>query len=60
MPIMRLNNEMNKVEPAQEMHAVAGDPAFELDVQAWCKRTGHELVDVSSDSGSITAVIRKR
>ncbi len=39
--------------------ATVDDPAFPLDVQAWCKKTGHDLLQLDSTNGRWTATIRK-
>jgi len=38
---------------------VASDPAFEPDVQAWCRRTGNELMSLERDPACVRAVIRR-
>ncbi len=44
LPIVRLNSSIKLVAAGEELAFVADDPAFPLDVQAWARRTGHELV----------------
>ena len=40
------------------IEVLATDPGFKPDVQAWAKRTGNELVELSKESVAIKAVIR--
>ncbi len=57
-PIVKLNTEMRQFTAGATVEAVADDAAFDLDVKAWCRRTGHELIRVDTVGGEITAVIR--
>jgi tRNA 2-thiouridine synthesizing protein A len=58
-PIVRLNGAMRDLAPGATLHAIATDPAFRLDVEAWCRRTGHTLLEFSEANGTLQAWIRK-
>ena len=60
MPIVELAKLFKTLDVGEEITATANDPAFCLDVEAWCERTGHELVEFSDADGRLVAVIRKR
>ena len=60
MPIVELNRIIKSLADGEEFTVIANDPAFELDLPAWCRRTGHEIVSHSSDDGALQAVIRVR
>ena len=53
-PIVKLNEEIAKLEAGELMVAVADDRAFALDVEAWCELTGNNLVTI--DSGHETDI----
>lgn len=57
-PIVQLSTESKQLAAGTEIEALADDPAFELDVKAWCRRTGHELLRVDQSAGLIRAFIR--
>lgn len=59
LPIVELNRVIKKLSSGEDVRAIADDPAFLLDVEAWCKRTGHTLVEVCQGASQIAAVIRK-
>jgi tRNA 2-thiouridine synthesizing protein A len=59
LPILKLNSIMKELDAGDECIATADDPAFCMDVRAWCEIAGHELVSSESTDGHITAVIRK-
>lgn len=58
-PIVRLNGAMRDLPAGATLHAIATDPAFRLDVEAWCRRTGHALLDFAAAEGRFEAWIRK-
>ena len=60
MPIVELNRCLREMEEGDELVATADDPAFCPDVEAWCRRTGHKLVDIDRSEGQCVVVIRKK
>lgn len=59
LPIVRLNNHVKTLAPGERVTFVADDPAFELDIRAWARRTGHELsLDASAPDGVRGAITR--
>lgn len=59
-PVLKLKEEIAKIEPGREMQVKATDPGFYNDVASWCRVTGHTLVGRSKKGAEITAVIRKK
>lgn len=59
-PIMRLKDEIDKVNPGDVIKIEASDPGFYNDAKSWVNMTGNELLDIKSESGVITAEIRKQ
>jgi len=59
-PIVALNTEIRQISGGGELEALSDDPAFELDVKAWCRRTGHELLSVHTADGVIRAHVRRK
>lgn len=59
-PIVQLNAEMKGAAGGELLAALSDDPAFELDIKAWCRRTGNDLVQLSAAGGVIKAVIRRK
>lgn len=59
VPIVRLNAAIRDLAPGAGLEVRATDPAFELDVQAWCRRTGHALVELQKSPGVLVARLRK-
>jgi len=59
-PIVELNARIRQVADGGELEVRSDDPAFELDVKAWCRRTRHELLELDSAGGIIRASIRRK
>jgi len=59
VPIVKLNAAIRELAPGAGLEVRATDPAFELDIQAWCRRTGHTLVVLQKSPGVLVARLRK-
>lgn len=57
-PIMKLKETAAAMSAGDELVVAASDPGFASDAPAWCRRNGHELLDISRDGMKITARIR--
>ncbi len=60
MPIARTKLEIDKLEAGQVLKVEADDPAAEVDIKSWARRTGHEIVKLSKEGTIVTFFIRKR
>jgi NADPH-dependent 2,4-dienoyl-CoA reductase/sulfur reductase-like enzyme/peroxiredoxin family protein/rhodanese-related sulfurtransferase/TusA-related sulfurtransferase len=58
-PIMKVHAGMQHLLPGQILEITANDPAFAGDVEAWCRRTGNELLENVRERGTIRVRIRK-
>jgi len=58
-PVLKLKQSVDQISVGEAVRIKASDAGFYNDVKAWANITGHELVDLTQDSGEITAVIRK-
>lgn len=59
LPIVELNRAIKKMSPSEELQVIANDPAFPLDVEAWCRRTGQILLSLQEQDGCYHARLRK-
>ncbi|MBP7276496.1 MAG: FAD-dependent oxidoreductase [Kiritimatiellae bacterium] len=58
-PILRLRQEMERLSAGRELIMRVSDPGFAADVQAWCAKSGHELMSLERSGPVLTARIRK-
>ena len=59
-PVMRLKQEMDRIEPGEAISIRASDPGFYADAPSWARATGHVLRDIQVQKGIVTALIEKR
>ena len=60
MPIVKTAQAIKTVASGAVIEVLATDPVSTKDFVAWCKSTGNELVDQSSDGTVFRFVIRRK
>jgi tRNA 2-thiouridine synthesizing protein A len=60
LPIVKTAQAVKELEPGDLIEALATDPGSVSDFAAWCKTTGHELVEQSIEGNVYRFLIRKR
>lgn len=60
LPILRCKKSLSDVESGQTLKIMATDPGSVKDFQAFCKQTGHVLLQQDVDDGVFTFYIKKR
>jgi tRNA 2-thiouridine synthesizing protein A len=60
LPILRCKKSLTEVESGQTLKIIATDPGSVKDFQAFCKQTGHELLEMEETLGEFTFYIKKR
>lgn len=58
-PLLEIHRAIKEISPGERLEVAADDPAFRLDVEAWCRRTGHKLLSLVSRPDRIVATIEK-
>ena len=58
-PLFEVHRTFKDLLPGDVLEVVADDPAFRLDIQAWCRRTGNDLVQLRSEPDRLVATIKK-
>jgi tRNA 2-thiouridine synthesizing protein A len=59
MPTIRLGQAIRRVQVGQLVKVLTDDPGSKENMAAWCKNTGHELIEESSDVPTFTYVVRR-
>lgn len=59
LPIIRTKQAIDKMELGQTLEMISTDPGSIPDMQAWSRRTGHELLDYTKNDGLFVFYIRK-
>ena len=60
MPIVKTAQAIKALSTGAILEVLATDPGSVKDFAAWCRSTGNELVDQSSDSAVYRFVIRRK
>ena len=60
LPILRCKKCLSDIKPAQILKIIATDPGSVKDFQAFCKQTGHELLQLDQADSEFTFYIKKR
>ena len=60
LPILRCKKSLSEVEAQQVLKITATDPGSVKDFQAFCKQTGHDLLQQDEADGEFTFYIKKR
>lgn len=59
-PLLKVSKVINDLADGAQIQAVATDPAFPVDMESWCKKTGNTFMSKSDDGkGMFTVVIQK-
>ncbi|PID47388.1 MAG: SirA family protein [Proteobacteria bacterium] len=59
LPILRCKKAMNAMDTGETINVIATDPGAVRDFEAYCKQTGHELMNSSEEDGKFIFLIRK-
>jgi tRNA 2-thiouridine synthesizing protein A len=60
LPILRTKKSLNEMSSGQVLRVRATDPGSVRDFQAFCRQTGHELIETSADQGEFVFVLKKK
>lgn len=58
-PVVELFKAVKASEAGDVITIEVTDSGFKKDIQAWCQKTGNELVSLAEEDGAIKAVIKK-
>ncbi|HWQ40010.1 MAG TPA: sulfurtransferase TusA family protein [Burkholderiales bacterium] len=60
LPILRTKKALNDMAAGQILKVLATDPGSVRDFQAFCKQTGHALLESSENNGEFLFLLRKK
>ena len=59
LPVLKTKVALNRMQPGELLRVAATDPHATVDFQAYCARTGHELLRMDEHDGVIEFLIRR-
>ena len=58
MPVIRVQDEVSKLEHGDTLTAVCTDPGVMNDIPAWCRINGHEVITTEKDDDEYRITIK--
>jgi tRNA 2-thiouridine synthesizing protein A len=59
MPVIRTNEEIDRLAVGETLEVLADDSAAEEDLKAWAKRTGHQILEIEKTNEGLRFLIKK-
>jgi tRNA 2-thiouridine synthesizing protein A len=59
LPVLKTKVQLNRMQPGQTLQVLATDPHATIDFEAYCARTGHEILEIRETGGVIEFYIRR-
>jgi tRNA 2-thiouridine synthesizing protein A len=59
LPVLRARKAMQKLAPGALIRVLATDPGAVKDMKAFCRASGHELVESRAQEGEFHFLLRK-
>ena len=59
LPVLKTKLELNRMQPGEVLFVEATDPHSVIDFEAYCARTGHEILGIDETEGIIGFTISR-
>jgi tRNA 2-thiouridine synthesizing protein A len=59
LPVLKAKVALNKMRPGEVLYVEATDPHATIDFEAYCARTGHEIVRLLESSDLIEIYVKR-
>ena len=59
LPVLKAKVALNKMQPGEVLYVEATDPHSTIDFEAYCARTGHEVVNIKESPQVIEIFVRR-
>ena len=59
IPVVRVGKAIKSIDVGEILEALATDPGVMMDIPAWCKSTGHEMVELARFENVFRFVLRR-
>ena len=60
IPVLKTKKFLSQIESETIVKILTSDKASLIDLQDFCSKTGHQLLDQSSENEIITTIIKRR
>lgn len=59
IPVVKVAAAIKTIELGAVLEATGTDPGILMDIPAWCKSTGHELVDIGRNGKTVIFRVKR-
>ena len=59
MPVVKISKAIKDIEIGEAIEATATDPGVLMDIPAWCKGSGNEMLTMDKEGSAFRFVIRR-
>ena len=59
LPVLKAKLALTRMQPGEILYVEATDPHARIDFEAYCARTGHDIIRISETGGVIEFLIRR-
>ena len=60
IPVVKVSKAIKEISIGDAIEATATDPGVMMDIPAWCKSTGNEMVSMDKENGNFRFVVRRK
>jgi len=60
MPIFKASTKIKEMQPGQVLEIQSDDDGIEMDMPAWCRRTGNEFLGLARDGEEYRVFVKKK
>ncbi len=58
MPVIRVQEKITALSPGDVLEVWATDPGARSDIPAWCRVTGHQVLDIDEQDGELVLTLQ--
>ncbi len=59
IPVVKVSKAVKDISVGEAIEATATDPGVMMDIPAWCKSSGNEMVSMNKEEGIFRFVVRR-
>ncbi len=59
IPVVKVSKAINEINLGEVLEATATDPGVMMDIPAWCKGTGNELIGIKKEENVFRVIVRR-
>lgn len=60
LPVVEARRALQRMQPGQTLEVLTAVPGSELDFEAFCRMSGHEMLECGEQDGVYRFVLRRR